>query len=89
MKIKPTKLVKGQCVAKWLTEGNEKALNMGNESDTDMALAVIDDLQHRDWYKDIVFYLKNLSCPNHLIDHKKRALRLKAAKYSLIQEGLG
>jgi hypothetical protein len=46
-------------------------------------------LEHDDWYSDIVYYLKNLSCPDHLVDHKRRDLRLKSMKYCLIEDGLG
>ena len=43
----------------------------------------------QEWYKDIVYYLKILACPNHLLDYQRRALRLKASKYILTQDGLG
>jgi hypothetical protein len=46
-------------------------------------------LEQVEWYKDIIFYLKNLSCPRHLVGHKKRALRLKSSKYVLTRDGLG
>ena len=46
-------------------------------------------LEQVEWYSDIIFYLKNLNCPNHLVGHKRRALRLKAPKYILIKDGLG
>ena len=42
-----------------------------------------------EWYKDIIYYLKNLSCLDHLVDHQRRALRLKASNYILTQDGLG
>jgi hypothetical protein len=35
------------------------------------------------------YYMKNQTCPDHLIDYKRRALRLKASKYCMIQGGLG
>jgi hypothetical protein len=38
---------------------------------------------------NLIFFLSNLTCPSHLIGHKRRALRLKAAKYCIIQDGLG
>jgi hypothetical protein len=50
---------------------------------------VISELEHDEWYSDIVYYLKNLSCPNHLVDYKRRDLRLKAMKYCLTEDGLG
>jgi hypothetical protein len=45
-------------------------------------------LEQHQWYADIVFFLSNLTCPSHWIGHKKIALRLKAAKYCIIQDGL-
>jgi hypothetical protein len=33
--------------------------------------------------------LNNLTFPDHLVDHKRRALRLKAMKYFLMHYGLG
>jgi hypothetical protein len=48
MEIKPTKLVKGQGLAKMLTKGNERIL--GVEGDSDMVYTVLDDLEHHHWY---------------------------------------
>jgi hypothetical protein len=50
---------------------------------------VVSELKHDEWYSDIVYYLKNLSCPDHLVDYKRRALRLKSMRYCLTEEGLG
>jgi hypothetical protein len=54
----------------------------------DQVNVVLSELEHEKWYSDFVYYLKNLSCPDHLVDHKRRALRLKAMKYHLTQDGL-
>jgi hypothetical protein len=62
---------KGQGLAKTLTEGNEKALSI---SCVDMIAFVLDKLEHHIWYSDIVYYLKNLSCPFSLSDHKEEHL---------------
>ena len=32
--------------------------------------------------------IANISCPNHLVDHKRRELRLKSVRYCFIQGGL-
>lgn len=55
----------------------------------DMISIVLDELEHMDWYADIIYSLKNFSCPYHLTNHKRRALRLNVAKYCLIQGDLG
>jgi hypothetical protein len=46
-------------------------------------------LEPDEWNVDIIFYLKNLTCPAHLVGHKKRALRLKSSKYVISKDGLG
>jgi hypothetical protein len=54
-----------------------------------MVFVVLDDLEHHHWYLDIVYYLKNLTCLNGLVDHQRRALRLKASWYCMTRGGLG
>lgn len=48
-----------------------------------------EDLEKHDWYSDIMYYIKNLSCPPHLVEHQERGLNIKDNKYYLIQDGLG
>jgi hypothetical protein len=86
MEIKPTRIIKGQGLAKMLAKGNEKALNIGY---ADIIASVLDKLEHYSWFVDIIYYLKNLTCPNNLSDCKRRALQLKTSRYCLIQKGLG
>jgi hypothetical protein len=86
LEIKPTKIIKGQGLAKMLTESNEESIQMG---ENDQINVIVSELEHDEWYADIIYYLKNLSCPDHLVDHKRRALKLKAMKYCLTQDGLG
>lgn len=45
--------------------------------------------EYHDWYKEIVYYLRNFSYPNHLEKHQRISLRLKHAKYVLTQYVLG
>ena len=42
----------------------------------------------QNWYYDIILFLQNLTCPEHLKGHKRRALRLKVVRYCITQEGL-
>ena len=89
--LMPTKLIKGQGLAKMLTQGNEKALGIICQS-SNSEQSVSDELQRLEqhpWYADIIFFLRNLTCPNHLLCHKRRALRLEATKYCLTKDGLG
>jgi hypothetical protein len=87
--IKATKLIKGQGLAKMLNEGNEKALGMIFQNDNQEFPPNLLKLEQVEWYAYIIFYLKNLTCPSHLVGHKKRALRLKSSKYVLTRYGLG
>jgi hypothetical protein len=89
LEIKPTTLIKWKGLAQMLMEGNERALNMNKKNSPKMVSVVIEELEGHEWYAYSVYYLKNLSCPNHLVDHKRRDLRLKASKYFVIQGGLG
>jgi hypothetical protein len=89
LEIKPTKLIKGQGLARMLAESNEKALGMVCQINNEEFPPNLLKLEQVEWYTDIIFYLKNLTCPSHLIGHKKRALRLKSAKYVLTRDGLG
>jgi hypothetical protein len=88
LEIKPTKLIKGQGLAKMLTESNEKALDMVNQINNEEWHPNLLKLEQVDWYTYIIFYLKNLTCARHLVGHKKRALRLKSSKFVLTRDGL-
>jgi hypothetical protein len=72
-----------------LTKGNEKALGMVCQIDNEELPPNLLKLEQVGWYTDISFYLKNLTCPSHLVGHKKRSLRFKSSKYVLTRDGLG
>ena len=59
MEIIPTKLVKGQGLAKMLTEENKKALKMDKEEIPKIVVVVLVELEVHEWYVDIVYYLKS------------------------------
>jgi hypothetical protein len=86
LEIQPTKIVKGQGLAQRLNESNQEAIQMGESEQINV---IVSELEHDEWYSDIIYYLKNLSCPDHIIDYKRRALRLKDMKYCLTKNGLG
>ena len=73
--------MKGQALAQLLTE-KEVSVNCVKENHDTR------NMEH-EWYKDIIYYLKNLTCPDHLVDHQRKDLRLKGSKYILTQDGLG
>jgi hypothetical protein len=74
-----------------LTEGNEQVLDLvcQNSQSRPALSSELQKLEQHQWYSDIIYFFSNLTCPSHLIGHKRRALRLKAAKYCIIQDGLG
>ena len=89
LEIRPTKLIKGQGLAKLLTQGNEEALGIvcQNELSAPVFPPKLQCLDHH-WYSDIIFFLQNLTCPQHLKGHKRRSLRLKVVSYCITQEAL-
>jgi len=74
-----------------LERGNEEALGMvcQNSQSEQVESSEFQRLKQHQWYSDIIFYLQNLTCPNHLINHQRKSLRLKTCKYCLTQNGLG
>ena len=73
-----------------LAQGNEEDLGMvcQNEPSTHVLPSELQWLDHH-WYPDIIFFLQNLTCLEHIKGHKTRSLRLKAVIYCITQEGLG
>jgi hypothetical protein len=86
LEIKPTKIVKGQGLAQMLTESNQEAIQIAENEQVNV---ITSELEHDEWYSEIVYYLKNFSCTDHLVDHKRRDLILKAMKYCLTEDGIG
>ena len=92
IEIKPTKLIKGQGLARLMADSNCKALNL---SLTDCNITQIDekimpylDLFEPHWYRDIVYLLQNLTGPLEMEKSKKRALKLKAIKCCIVGQEL-
>jgi hypothetical protein len=95
LEIKPTKLVKGQGLAKLLVESNCSALGVNfihscSENQqaeiTDRGSQIISALENYSWYKDIIFFLQNLQPPSGMEKNKVRALKLKSIKYFLVDQ---
>jgi hypothetical protein len=94
LEVKPTKLVKGQGLARLLAESNFRALGMNNAQEEEgwIDMNEIDDqiIENKiedkfissDWYKYIVTYLLTLKCPDELSSSKARTLKLHAVKYT-------
>eukprot|EP00253_Pinus_taeda_P025834 PITA_25834 len=90
IEIKPTKLIKGQGLAKLMTQTNFEALDI-NELDNEQEMATPQINQaflESPWYTDICFVLLNLQAPPGLSRTKNRFLKLKAAKFCIIDNVL-
>jgi hypothetical protein len=95
LEIKPTRLVKGQGLAKLLAESNFRSLSInglqGCEEGVDMndldektsEIRIEEKFASSDWYKNIVSYLLTLKCPSDLSPSKARTLKLHAVKYGI------
>jgi ribonuclease HI len=97
LEIRPTKLIKGQGLAKLLAEANCQALGISfiNEC-SGIQQDRLPDVDHRrepplarcPWYKDVIYFLQELRPPDGLQRSKARALKLKAVRYCLIDQVL-
>jgi hypothetical protein len=95
LEIRPTKLIKGQGLAKLLAEANCQALGISfiNECSgiPQSRLSEMDPrreppLARCPWYKDVIYFLQELRPPDGLQRNKARALKLKAVRYCLIDQ---
>jgi hypothetical protein len=100
LEVKPTKLVKGQGLAKILAESNLRALGINHLQ----AYGELPDIEEFDdqtpttqiqekfsslaWYGDIVSYLLTLQCPSDMTPSKARTLKLHTVKYCIIDNQL-
>jgi len=97
LEIKPTKLIKGQGLAKFLAESNYKALainfinacseNQQAESSNKSSQGAL-SLVACTWYKDILYFLQELKPPDGMGKIKVRDLKLKTIRYCLIDQAL-
>jgi len=94
VEIKPTKLVKGQGLAKLMAESNLHALDinliaaMSDENEEGMLVQVSEMFALSPWYADIIYVLKNLSSPPGMTKNKERTLKMKAAKFCILNSAL-
>jgi hypothetical protein len=95
--INPTKLIKGQGLAKLMTESNCRAIGLHHFSNKSMnstfqveetGSQVSNRYSSSPWYKDIIYFLLNLQSPPDLDKSKFRSLKLKSVKYCIINQTL-
>jgi hypothetical protein len=91
IEIKPTKLIKGQGLAKLMAESNFHALDI-------KFLVVVDEQQEQEtpnvkevfltspWYIGLIFVLHNLQAPPGLTKTKDIFIKLKVVKYCILDE---
>jgi hypothetical protein len=91
--INPTQLIKGQGLAKLMTESNYKSIGLYHILDKSQGSSfqieetnsqVNNKYVSSPWYKDIVFFLLNFQSPPELDKSKFRSLKLRAIKYCII-----
>ena len=89
IEIKPTKLIKGQGLAKIMGELNWHALDINFVAQVDdqeeMATPEISEaFSGSPWYVDIIFVLLNLQAPPGLSRTKARFLKLKVVRFCIL-----
>ena len=94
LEIKPTKLIKGQGLEKLMAQSNLRALDinliaaMSKDEDEGLLVLVSDIFLQSPWYSDIVYVLQHLSPPPEMYRRKVRSLKLKSAKFCILNSSL-
>lgn len=93
LEIIPIKLIKGQGLTYLLAESNYKVLDVNLISNIrgqimDSNIQPYPYYMQSDWYRDIVYFLHNLSCLTKMEKSKVSDFKLKAARYCLIDNQL-
>jgi hypothetical protein len=93
IEIKPTKLIKGQGLAKLMVESNFHALDINflvavDEQEEQATPNVKEVFLNSPWYEDLIFVLHNLQAPPGLTKTKARFIKLKALKYCILDGNL-
>jgi len=80
LEIKTTNIIKGQGMENMMIESNQETIEVGQKEQVNI---IVSEIENNEWYSYIIYYLKNLTFPDHLVEHKRRSLRLKSMKYFL------
>ncbi|RIU50910.1 hypothetical protein D1615_30075, partial [Klebsiella pneumoniae] len=90
IEIKPTKLIKGQGLAKLMAETNFQALDINQlDSETELATPKINiAFEQSPWYSDICYVLQNLCAPPGLSKTKRRFLKMKTSRFCVMDGNL-
>jgi len=90
IEIRPTKLIKGQGLAKLMSEANFQALDI-NQLDNELELVTPQiniAFEQSPWYADICYVLQNLCAPPGLSRTRSRFLKMKASRFCVIDGNL-
>ena len=90
IEIRPTKLIKGQGLAKLMSETNFQALDINQlDNETELATPKINvAFEQSPWYSDICYVLQNLCAPRVLSRTKCRFLKMKASRFCVMDGNL-
>jgi hypothetical protein len=93
IEIKPTKLIKGQGLAKLMAESNFHALDINflaavNGPEEQATPNIKEAFLNSPWYADLIFVLHNLQAPPGLTKTKARFIKLKALKFCILEGNL-
>jgi len=93
IEIKPTKLIKGQGLAKLMAESNFHALDINflaaaDEQGEPTTPSMREVFLNSPWYADLIFVLHNLQAPLGLTKTKARFLKLKTLKFCILEGNL-
>ena len=94
MEIRPTKLVKGQGLAKLMAESNLHVLDinliaaMSDENEQGLSIQVAKIFVRSPWYSNIIYMLWNLYSPPSIARNKAITLKLKAVKFCILNSTL-
>lgn len=93
--IIPTKLVKGQGLAKLMTQSDLDCLDINlNEKiseisdDEEELVSIAEKCLVSDWYKDVIFVLQHHKSPTDLKKSKSRFVNLKYLRYFILDRDL-
>ena len=61
--------------------------NLINMVENDLRLGLC-DMDHYEWYTNIIHYLQHMEPPSHLIQNEKRSTKLQAIRYIIVHKNL-
>eukprot|EP00253_Pinus_taeda_P020905 PITA_20905 len=94
VEIKPNKLIKGQGLTKLMVETNLQVLDinliaaMSDEDEENSSVQVSEMFLSSPWYADILYVLQHLASPPGMPRNKSITLKLKAAKFCILDSAL-